>query len=306
MKIDIVIGEDNFSEQIAKQINAKFIKIRTTVFPDNEIKPALEAEKNIKDSVVLLVSRSNRFKPNINDSIMKIFLVASLLNEMGTKQINLLIPWMYYSRQDKQFLSGEPKSLNNIAELYENLNVSHIFTVNSHLFGKETPLQSFFREIKIHDITPVAIFAEYLKTKNLLNAIVIGPGKGAEKMVKELADLLDISFECLEKERNHVTREITMKPSKTNLKNKDVIIYDDVTASGGTPIKTFELANDYNPRRIFIALPHLISKEGIEKLSNLKPTEIVTTNSFMSEEPKKFTELTLIPLISNYIKKSFL
>lgn len=302
MKIDIVIGEDNFSEQIAKQINARFIKIRTTVFSDNEIKPALEVERDIKDSIVLLVSRSNRFKPNINDSIMKIFLVASLLNEMRAKQINLLIPWMYYSRQDKQFLSGEPKSLNNIAELYENLNVSHIFTVNSHLFGKEIPLQSYFKKTKIHDINPCKIFADYFNKKGLVNPIVIGPGKGPEKMIKELAKLLNISFECLEKERDHKTQGIIMKPPKTDLKNMDVIIYDDVTSSGGTPVTTFNVVKSHKPRRIFMTLVHIISKEGIEKLYKLEQDEIITTDSFISEESKKFTELTLIPLISEYVK----
>jgi len=301
--IDIVIGEDNFSEQIAKQINAKFIKIKTSVFPDSEIKPALEKEESVKNSNVLLVSRSNRFKPNVNDNIMKIFFISSLLNETGANKINLLVPYMFYSRQDRQFLPGEPKSLKNIAEIYENLNISNIFTVNSHLFGKERPLQNFFRKTKIHDINPCKIFAEYLKTKNLVNAIVIGPGKGPEKMVNELASLLNISFECLEKERDHKTQSIVMKPPKTDLKNKDVVIYDDVTSSGETPAKTFELVKENNPRRIFMVLVHLISREGIEKIYNLGADEIITTDSFNSEEPKKFTELTLVPLISEYIKK---
>jgi len=302
MKINIVIGEDNFSEQIAKQINAKFIRIKTTTFSDNEIKPTLETEKDIRNSNVLIVSRSNRFKPNINDSIMKIFFISSLLNEVDIKGLNLLVPWMYYSRQDKQFLPGEPKSLYNIAKLYENLNISNIFTVNSHLFGKENPLQNYFKNTKIHDINPITIFVDYLKTKNLLNAIVIGPGKGPEKIVKELAESLDISFECLEKERNHVTREITMKPPKTDLKNRDVIIYDDVTSSGGTPVTTFESIKSCEPRRIFMTLVHLISREGIEKIYRLETDEIITTDSFNSEEPKRFTELTLVPLISEYVK----
>jgi len=303
MKIDIVIGEDNFSEEIARQINAKFIKIKTTVFPDSEVKPALETEDSIRGSNILLVLRANRFKPNINDSIMKIFFVASFLNEIGAEKINLLVPWMYYSRQDKQFLEGEPKSLKNIAELYESLNISNIFTVNSHLFGKENPLQNFFKKTKIHDINPCKIFVDYLKAKNLINPIIIGPGEGPEEMVKELADLINASFECLKKERDHVTRKITMKPPRTSLKDRDVIIYDDVTSSGETPAKTFELVKENNPRRIFMVLVHLISREGVEKIYNLGADEIITTNSFNSEESKKFTELTLTPLVSDYIKR---
>jgi ribose-phosphate pyrophosphokinase len=305
MRIDIVIGEDDFSEGIAKKIDAKFIRIKTHIFPDSEVKPILETENGIKDNNVLLVLRTNRFNPAINDSLMKIFFIISLLKEIGAKEINLLLPYMFYSRQDKQFLPGEVKSFSNIAELYESLGISNIITVNSHLYGKKPALQSFFKKIKVHDLSPVIIFAYYLRTKNLKNPIVIGPGKGADRLIQELAELLGSDFEGLEKERNHKTLEVTMKPPKTNLKDRDVIIYDDVTGGGGTPVEAFNTVYKENPRRIFITLVHIISKQGIEKLSSLKTSEIITTDSFISEEPKKFIELSLIHLISNYIEKSF-
>lgn len=305
MKIDVVIGEDEFAEKIAKRISAKFIKIKTHIFPDSEVKPILETE-DVKGKNVLLALRTNRFKPSINDNVMKIYFIAKLLRELNTNEINLLLPYMFYSRQDKQFLPGEVKSFSNIADLYERLGISNIITINSHLYGKEPTLQSFFKKIKIHDVSPVIIFAYYLRTKNLTNPIVIGPGKGANKLIHELSELLNVDFEDLKKERDHKTLEVTTKPPKTDLKNRDVIIYDDVAGGGGTIIDAFRLVYDSKPNRIFIALPHIVSKEGIEKLYELESYEIITTDSFMSEEPKKFTELSLIPLISNYIEKSFL
>jgi len=302
MKIDIVLGEDSFSEQIAKQINSKFIKIKSNVFPDSEIKPKLEKEDDIKGSSVLLVLRSNRFNPDINSNMMKIFFVSSLLKELDANEINLFLPYMFYSRQDKQFLPGETKSFSNIAALYESLRISNIITINSHLYGKSPYLQSFFKKIKIYDLSPATVFAEYLKSKNLKEPIVIGPGKGADRLIQELASLLDADFEGLEKERDHKTQAIVMKAPKTNLKNRDVIIYDDVAASGGTIVSAFELTQRFKPNRTFIALPHLITKEGIEKLIKLNPTEIITSDSFVIEEPMKFTELTLVQLVSAYIK----
>jgi ribose-phosphate pyrophosphokinase len=301
MKIDSVIGEDEFSEQISKHINARFIKIKSSVFPDSEIKLTLEKE-DVAGSNVLLVFRTNRFKPNINETVMKIFLIASLLNELGVKEITLLIPYMFYSRQDKQFLKGETKSFSNIANLYESLGISDIITVNSHLYGKSPDLQSFFKKTKVHDLSPAEFFAGYLKTKNLEEPIVIGPGKGANTLILELAKFLDSDFEGLEKERDHKTQAIVMKPPKTDVGGRDAIIYDDVAASGGTIVKAFELMSQYKPQRIFIVLPHLVTKEGIERLSNLKAAEVITSDSFYSEEPKKFTELSLAGLISEYIK----
>jgi ribose-phosphate pyrophosphokinase len=301
MKINIVIGEDDFSEQIAKRINAKFIKIKNTTFPDSEVKSLIETEQ-IKNKNILLVLRTNRFKPAVNDAIIKIYFITNLLRENKAKEVNLLLPYMFYARQDKQFLSGETKSFSSIANLYENLEISNIITINSHLYGKSSNIQSFFKKIKVHDLSPAIIFSEYFKTKKPKNPIVIGPGRGADKLIQELADFLNVDFEGLEKERDHFTREITIKSLKTNLKERDVIIYDDVAASGGTITDAFKLVYNSKPSRIFIALPHLITKGGIERIYDLGADEIITTDSFNSEESKKFTELTLIPLISEYVK----
>jgi len=299
MKVDAVIGEDDFSEKMAKHINAKFIKIKNTIFPDSEVKSSIETEQ-IKNKNILLALRTNRFEPNVNDAIVKIYFIVNLLKENNAKEINLLLPYMFYARQDKQFLPGETKSFSNIANLYESLGISSILTINSHLYGKTPDLQSFFKKIKIYDITPVKIFSDYLKAKDLDNPIVIGPGKGADTLIQEMANHLDSDFEGLEKERDLHTQHITMKPPKAKLENRDVIIYDDVAASGGTIVPAFELTKQYNPKRIFIVLPHLVTRKGIEKLQNLD-SELITTDTFFSEEHKKFTELTLVPLISEYL-----
>jgi ribose-phosphate pyrophosphokinase len=301
MKINVVVGEDDFSEQIAKQINAEFIKIKNITFLDSEVKSLIETEQ-IKNKNILLVLRTSRFKPSVNDVIIKIYFIANLLRENDAKEISLLLPYMFYARQDKQFLPGETKSFSNIANFYESLGISSILTINSHLYGKTPDLQSFFKKIKIYDITPVKIFSDYLKTKDLKEPIVIGPGKGADTLIQEMANCLDSDFEGLEKERDLHTQSITMKPPKAKLEDRDVIIYDDVAASGGTIVPAFELTKQYTPKRIFIALPHLVTKKGVEKLQNLNSRELITTDTFFSEESKKFTELTLIPLIAEYIK----
>jgi ribose-phosphate pyrophosphokinase len=302
MLVDIVLGEDEFSDKIAKELNKKFVKFETYIFPDSENKPTLK-ETDFKNKNILLVVRTNRFEPSVNDAVMKIYFIVKLLRELNVNEINLLLPYMFYSRQDKQFLPGEVKSFSSIADLYESLGVSNIITINSHLYGKEPSLQSFFKKIKVYDLSPAIIFADYLKTKNLKNSIVIGPGKGANILIEELANLLGADFEGLEKERDHKTQAIIMKPPKTNLKNMDVIIYDDVAASAGTIIPAFRIVQESKPNRIFIALPHIVTKVGIEKLYNLKCSELIVSDSFASEEPKRFTELSLVSLVSNYIKE---
>jgi ribose-phosphate pyrophosphokinase len=292
--MEILMGEDDFARQMADELNMEFVKVNTSIFPDSEIKPLIENEDKIKGNKVLLVIRTDRFRPSINDSIMKIYFICRTLQK--AEEINLFLPYMFYSRQDKKFLPGEPESFSDIAQFYENLGIKNIFTVNSHLYGKEKTLQDYFKQIKIHDISPSKLFAGYLKTKDLKNPIVLGPGAGPAVMVKELAEMLNAPYECLVKERNHKTQQIFMKSPNTDLKYRDVIIYDDVAASGGTIIRAFKLTKKFKPNRIFIVVSHLLTKGGIKKLYRLRSDEIITTDSFNSEEKGNFTEISLIPL----------
>lgn len=300
----LVLGEDDFAKEIADKLSLDFVKINSFIFPDGEIKPVIENETIIEEKKVLLVIRTNRFRPSTNDSMMKIYFLCNLLQELKVKEINLFLPYMFYSRQDKKFLPGETNSFSNVAKLYENLNIANIFTVNSHLYGKQNPLQDYFKTIKIHDFSTSKIFADYLKTKSLVKPIVIGPGKGPTIMVKELSKLLNAPYECFEKERDHKTQKIVIKSGKSDLKNRVVIIYDDVAAGGGTIVKTFEIVKQSKPNKIFIALSHLVTREGIEKLYRLNANEIITTNSFISEEKINLTELPLLSLIKQSLEHS--
>jgi len=294
--MEILIGEDDFARQIAEKLGLEFVKINTFTFPDGEIKPIIENEEKIRGKEVLVVVRTNRFKPNVGDSVLKIYFICKTLQKLKC-EINLFLPWMFYSRQDKKFLPGEPESLYDIANLYESLGIKNIFTINSHLYGKENPLQKYFKKIKIHDISSAKLFADYLKTKKLINPIVIGPGEGPSVMVKELAKLLNAPYECFEKERDHKTLEVFFKKPKSDFKNRDVIIYDDIAATGWTIVKPFEMVKKQEPKRIFIALCHMVTKEAIERLYKLNSNEIITTDSFNSEEKGNFTEISLIPAV---------
>ena len=93
-----------------------------------------------------------------------------------------------------------------------------------------------------------------------------------------------------------------MVAPSSNLRDRDVIIYDDISASGKTIEKIYKLAKKSEPKRIFIAVAHILTKGGVRKLKNLGAHEIITTNSLSSDFSKDYTELSLTPLLTGYIR----
>ena len=296
----VIFGESGFAENLAKELNTDFIEITQTIFPDREIKTRVDvlALQKLKDRTALIVVRSKRYIPNPNDCVLKTMLLADTLEKYNVIKRDLLIPYMFYARQDGERLPGESDSLTKIARVYEDLGFKNLITINSHLFGKKKALQEFFKSIKVFDISTSKLFGEYLKTKNLENPFVIGPGTGPERMATELSEYINCKYECLDKRRNPETGRVDMDSPKSDLNGKDVIIYDDIASSGGTTEMAYRLSEACHPRRMFIVLSHLWTTEGINRLGILGSQELITTNSFITENVKNpFTELSITPLL---------
>ncbi len=302
----VVIGEDEFAEELARELQTDFIRLTPTVFPDREVKTRISVSdiRRIGSRTALVVMRAKRYAPNPNDCVLKTILVADTLTRYGVRRKDLLLPYMFYARQDGERLPGESNSLSKIADIYEGLGFGNLITVNSHLYGKERPLQRFFRSIRVYDISAAGVFADYFRTKDLKNAFVIGPGCGPRKMAMELSGYLNCEYECLPKTRDPETGRVDMEPPKSDLRGKDIIIYDDIASSGGTTEMAYRLSEKRGPRSIFIALPHLWTAQGINRLSVLASRGLITTNSFSTERIKNpFVELSLIHLLAEHLKK---
>ena len=76
--MEILLGEDEFDKRIAEKLNLEFVKFNTFTFPDSEIKPIIENDDKIKNKKILVVVRTNRFKPNVSENILKIYLMMRL------------------------------------------------------------------------------------------------------------------------------------------------------------------------------------------------------------------------------------
>jgi len=331
MIVDVVIGEldDGFTEELANELGALFFPVDVTKYLEGEIKPSIKAEeKDIRNRNVLVAFRDDRFSPDPNKYTMQNMFVLNTIRRARPKDVNLFIPYMYYARQDKAFLPGEPASLRDIAKLYSDTLISNLFTINSHLYGKEEGknLKEFLRPslvkpnvygfVEAHDIGSARAFEYQLKAYNSVrNApVIVGPDLGSIKMVKDLAACFDSEYMCFGQKRDLKTGEkrIEHKPLNiSDIEGRDVVIYDDVTVSGGTLRRAYNVVKEHEPERVFIAVAHLIGWDAVKALIDLDADALITTDSFKTPygPPESeyfqnyFQEAPIIYLLPDYIEK---
>ena len=248
----IVVGPiDGFSEDLAKNLNAEFIELDRRIFPDNEICPRIMLDKDIKDEHVVLVNRINR-PLNPNRYLVEYLLTLKNLKELGAKQIDVVMPYFVYARQDKVFRKGEPFSTKYILELLKQAGASRFFSVSIHFQRNEG---QFPAPIPAFNVSGFESIVDYLKTLGLNNPIIIGPDKKSGEFAKEIADKLDCESSFMEKHRDLDTGEVKTK-TKLDVDGRDVVIVDDIAASGGTLVNAIENLN--NPERVICTVVHPI------------------------------------------------
>jgi len=107
-----------------------------------------------------------------------------------------------------------------------------------------------------------------------------------------------IAIEVFEKIRDVKTGEIKMSGS-LNLKDKDVVISDDIIATGGTMATAIKLAKDSGAKKVFALATHALML-GQAKFRILKAgaDEIIGTDSIDNEVCK----ISLAKVIADYLK----
>ena len=153
-----------------------------------------------------------------------------LLDIFRDRQISLVIPYYGYARQDKQFKPGEPITARAIACALNPFlgEKCRVYCVNIHA---RSVLSHFQCPAENLDATP--LLADRIREMGLQKPVIISPDKGAVAMAKTAADHLGAEFDHLEKTRLSGT-EVTMAPKEIDAKGRDIVIFDDMIATGGT------------------------------------------------------------------------
>lgn len=339
MEYDYVIGDeaDWYPAKLAKYHGASFVPFEVVYFPDNEVKTRIKIrdKSELKGRSPIVVLRDDRLSTNPDRYLMQNIHILRTIARAQPRRLGVVLPHMKYDRQDKEFIEGEPQSLSDVAWMFDNLSKDcesceslDLFALNTHLYGKEREegedFQSFFDFAKAHDISVSRAFGNYLKANFAgvigkgEDVVVVGPDTGAVKMIKELSKYFKGPDPvCIKQERDPKTGEkriVNVPPEISKVRGKPVIIFDDVTASGGTLCRAYDVVKRYGPKSIFIAVVHMIGEKAPPRLSRLDVNGILTTDSlrtrydtsigdYFNKYNNYIHEVPTIPAIGDYIKK---
>ena len=263
-------SSEDLAKKVAKKLRANLIKSQLKIFPDGESKITLN-EKPQKNKIIVIQSTY----PPVDEKLIQTLAIISKAKEYGTEVI-VIIPYMGYARQDREFLPGEVITMKVIANLFKSVGTSKIIVVDIHsLLGLK------YFKIKTKNVSAIPDLAKYISKLKLKNPLVVSPDKGGKDRAKEFARILNMEYIFLDKERNRKTGKVKIKSTNFDqIAGRDLILVDDMISTGGSIIKATEFLKKQKCNRVFVACTHALLRNDAEnKIKKAGVTKIISTNT---------------------------
>ncbi len=254
-------------------------------FPDGEAYTQVISE--LGDNIVIIQST-----PTNSDVVY----LLQLLDVCRDRNVSLVIPYFGYARQDKVFKPGEPMTARAVATaLNPFLSNGRVYLVNIHA---RTILSHFSCPSENLDAT--SLLADKIRSLDLVDPVVISPDKGAMAMAKTAAARLGTQCDYLEKTR-HSGTEVSMAPKEMDVKGRDVAIFDDMIATGGTMATAISLLKKQGARKVYLAAVHpVLTGSAVIKLCRSGVEAVLATDTL----DRTVATVSVAPLIADALKAS--
>ena len=267
-------GAKHIAKKLAAKLRFQYSELEIHKFPDNEID--IRFLKPIKRKKVYLVQS---FYADLNQKIIETLFAAHTAKDLGAKKINLIAPFFPYLRKDKRFKPGECISAKVMQKLFKIFN--KIYIAEPHLHRIKKIKKAMPNGIRISTANEIAKYIQKLPAKNY---ILIGPDIESKQWVDVVAKILKKKPIILRKIR-YGARKVKIKPIKLPLKNRNLIIIDDMISTGHTMLETIKQLKKLKPRKIYCIATHgIFAENAIKKLR--KYCQVIVTNTIPSSAAK--------------------
>ena len=191
--------------------------------------------------------------PPVDSNLLELLSIVSKVQRFSSK-VYAVIPYMGYARQDREFLGGEIITIGVVGKLLKAAGVKKVLTVDIHS-------KLALKELKIpsENVSAMEDLVKHFKKLKMKEPLVVSPDMGGQERAEKFANLLKTDFIALKKHRNRKTGKVNILSGKVNVKNRDLILVDDMISTGGSIVKATQFLKKQKCRRIFVACTHAVS-----------------------------------------------
>jgi len=284
------------AEEIAQHLKLKVGDADVARFSDGEV--FVQINENVRGEDVFIVQPTC---PPVNDNLVELLVMLDAFKRASARRITAVLPYYGYGRQDRKAQSRVPISAKLVADLITTAGANRVLAIDLHA-GQ---IQGFFN-IPVDHLFAAPVLIDYLAKKDLEDPVLVSPDAGGVERARAIAKRLKAGLAIIDKRRDGPNVAVFMYLIG-DVKDKDVVIIDDMIDTAGTLIQAVEAVKREGARRVLACGVHpVLSGPAMTRIENPQLEELVITNSIPLPPDKrrpKIHALSVAPLLAEAISR---
>jgi ribose-phosphate pyrophosphokinase len=284
----------HLSGAICSQLGLTEGKIDIRHFSDGEVR--VKVNENVRGADCFVVQSTCM---PVNEHLMEMFLILDALKRASAREVNAIIPYFGYARQDRKDEGRVALSARLVANLITAAGADRVITVDLH----SAQIQGFF-DVPVDHLYAAPILVDYITKRGFGDYVVVSPDVGNVKRARSYASRLNAPLAIIDKRRPEPNIAEVMNIIG-NVEGKDIFIFDDMIDTAGTLCGAAQALRDRGAGDIYACCTHpVLSGPAKERLQNSCIKEIIVTDTIPHDRAfEKLTVVSIAPLIAETIRR---
>ena len=283
----IFSGRSNpaLSERIASSLGRELGAISIKTFSDGEL--WIKFEENIRGHDVFIIQSTNSPAENI----IELALMADAAVRASAGRVTAVIPYFGYGRQDRKDQPRVPISSRVMIDIVTAMGINRIITMDLH----STQIQGFTK-IPFDHLYSRMVLLDAIKKEGFdpENSAVLAPDIGSAAISQAYAKRLGMHFALIDK-RRYAPNQAAISHLIGELKDKNVLIIDDMIDTAGTTVNAAEAAMEQGAKTVTAIATHgVLSGPALDRLRESSIQKIIITDTIETKEKKVLDNMDIV------------
>jgi ribose-phosphate pyrophosphokinase len=182
------------AEEVASHLGVKVGKMTCSRFSDGEIRVTIDESARGNDVNIIQPTCAPT-----NDNLMELLIILDAFRRASVDEINVVIPYFGYARQDKKVKPREPITSALVADLIQAAGATRVMVVDIHA----EQIQGFFR-IPVDNLYAGPVIVDYYEQNGYVerdDIVIVSPDVSGVARAKNLAEALRAPIAIIAKRR---------------------------------------------------------------------------------------------------------
>jgi len=291
-------GNRALAQEIAEYLGNPLGRVQIENFPDGEISVKLLDDVRGRDAFFIQPTC-----PPGNENLVELLICIDCMRRASAKRITAVIPYFGYARQDRKDEGRVPITAKLVANLLTTAGTNRVLTLDLHA----AQIQGFF-DIPVDNLSAEPVFSAFIASLDVGPVTLVSPDVGNVKRARVYANRLGGELAIIDKRRVSGS-EIKTMAIIGDVKDKTVLMVDDMIATGGTVAQASELVRRYGAKRVIVAATHgVLCGPAVERLAaapidHLAVTDTIPVSAEVRRRLPNLTVLSVGELLGEAIRR---